>query len=80
MVISIRKKPNGRISSKDYDYYMYNATTLSWTPIQKETLQAQADKEHLHWFGTHFVPGIRSSNEETIFEDLNILTSDNDFH
>lgn len=79
MVISFQKKPNGKIQSKDYDYYMYDASSSTWNPISKDTLQERTLDERIHCFGTHFIPGIKT-NDEAIFEEIERIYSDADFH
>ena len=80
MIISIRKKALNKIGSNEYDYYEYYAKTSSWSPVTKDNLQTRANKEHLHWFGTHFVPGISTADEEAIFNSIDEIYSDKDFH
>ena len=80
MIISIRKKPINKIGNYDYDYYEYDANTSTWNPVSKDNLQSRANKEHLHWFGTHFVPAISTPDEEAIFNSIEQIYSDKDFH
>ena len=80
MIISIRQKPTNNIASTNYDYYEYDAKTSIWNPVAKDALQARANKEHLHWFGSHFVPGISTPDEEAIFNSIDEIYSDKDFH
>lgn len=79
MIISLRQR-KGNIFTKNYDYYIYDATTSTWSPVSRETLQSKVDNETLHWFGTHFVPGISTPDEEALFREIDEIHSDHDFH